>query len=639
MSTTAKIHAPIVSTSVNDDIDNQSDDNNVATDLELQAHSVKQPTTQTVNKTAICVQTLSNELIYTRIMILFVTIFMLILCISYSIGQVSSIQLSNYWCKPKTLEEIRQHSKDNNLQHGQDLACWSVGFEVDSTHLWSNTSYSQKMIISPLSIVKCLCFSILSLLYVCVIIYYLWTLIKDINNIINGTYHKKKGKQKKSLANASICDSYLILKLTKNIFLWYKKTFQVDTGFWCLLVILREFMEIFIQSQALLLYNGTSSLLINDSDVHLANEPKFIKLFAVFLSLNSITCGVLWLLYAFKHSFCHGILFELILSTTDSIYDIFYALFPLIVVLNDKNASVLVALGSLQTDSFLSFLATFIPMVLLLKKCWTLLKKSKQAMYNQFLSRLNTRSITNAIQMTSNSAIITSKPVLIMSQVSWITSTRKINIKLKVKDYIQHPIAKQVYMTLLSILFSLYGIIVLIMVNSHFDFAISYCNKAVVYRTNFDVNSSSDPIMQNVLNKHPELLFWKDCFYKVYPFDTVCDCRNFQKDVHLYWWQTPSYYKNNFNVSLDEIPLYVFKNWRMLEKFKWDFLNEIYATDNELIDKNPKPLNLTKDAFIATHLRIFHIEHQKVGYIDDAISNWKQLEYFTLTQSFYPILP
>ena len=67
-----------------------------------------------------------NQYFYSRIIMILLTSFIAIVCVFYAIGQRLSLILDNYWCNPVTLDEIRQHSIDNNLQRGDDGSCWST---------------------------------------------------------------------------------------------------------------------------------------------------------------------------------------------------------------------------------------------------------------------------------------------------------------------------------------------------------------------------------------------------------------------------------------------------------------------------------------------------------------------------------
>ena len=42
----------------------------------------------------------------------------------YAFGQVTQLQLTNYWCDLKDLETIQQHSIEKNLNQGTEDGCW-----------------------------------------------------------------------------------------------------------------------------------------------------------------------------------------------------------------------------------------------------------------------------------------------------------------------------------------------------------------------------------------------------------------------------------------------------------------------------------------------------------------------------------
>ena len=143
-----------------------------------------------------------------------------------------------------------------------------------------------------------------------------------------------------------------IIEWVKAIRETWNKYFQVDSGLWCAKKLAIEIFEIVVQTVALLYYNGYI-LLSSGDEVTLAYQPKYIKLFAIFLSMNCIFACIVWLFYALKPLICHGFVFAVVLYTTDVIFDIFYTLFPLIVVFQ-ATPSILVALASLQTDDQLT---------------------------------------------------------------------------------------------------------------------------------------------------------------------------------------------------------------------------------------------------------------------------------------------
>eukprot|EP01083_Nonionella_stella_P137210 417533_1 len=222
---------------------------------------------------------------------------------------------------------------------------------------------------------------------------------------------------------------------------------------------------------------------------------------------------------------------------------------------------------------------------------------------------------------------------------SWILSS----------NHLWSPIAKRVYMVVLSIVLTAYGIVLFALVTSHFDYANTYCNQFVTYKTalaqHIAKSSNHTPVYEAALNDHPELYFWDWCFYKVYPFDSICDCRNFQASLYnpdrniyindKYLFEVDEM-KIYFNLSLDEMPLYILSKWRMLEKFQWGKCIEAYE---DQLQTTPNPVNLTKQMFIAKKMRIFDFDHALLDYIDDAISNWKDLEYFYSTETRLEQLP
>eukprot|EP01083_Nonionella_stella_P084950 235247_1 len=234
-----------------------------------------------------CVLLLKNELFYARIIVLLVTIFLLLVSILYAIGQVTSLQISNYWCDSYTLEEVHQHSRDVGANRGWFNSCWRTKInQVDPVALWTDKVYTQKPDQSLASTIKCLGFMVLALLFLCCIVYYSWMLIKDVKRFIKNEFIKPKPVQK----NTNTIDTIRLTILDSNRCLRKMKNAHVcprDSGKWCLLKVLQEFMEIGLQSQALLLYNGSnSSVFISKHDVLLAHEAKFIKLFAACLFVN-----------------------------------------------------------------------------------------------------------------------------------------------------------------------------------------------------------------------------------------------------------------------------------------------------------------------------------------------------------------
>ena len=193
----------------------------------------------------------------------------------------------------------------------------------------------------------------LSILLTIVVIHLMYIFIIDIIKHRRGTIGIQKIKQQQQSVGQNMyifSDTFIskIILLIK----WYEREFGLDTGKWVGRRIFLEIIEIILQSQALLLYNGL--YLFNTNKVYLAYNSSYIILFSIGLHLNCIFCGILWLFYAFKPTYCYGLLFELIRYAVDVIFDLFYALFPIIiVVLNTEDSNIYVSLASLQTENTL----------------------------------------------------------------------------------------------------------------------------------------------------------------------------------------------------------------------------------------------------------------------------------------------
>ena len=203
-------------------------------------------------------------------------------------------------------------------------------------------------------------FLIVTIALFSLIIVYLYRLIFDIKAYHDGklgskSQHKKLLRTQKTIHNTTQTNLFkdnCLIKWIQNLHKLYNIHFKVDSGLWCSKKLLTEIFEIFVQTIALLYYNGYI-VLGSDDEVALAHEPKYIKLFAIFLSMNCLCSCIIWLFYAFKPLICHGFVFAIVLYTTDVIFDMFYTLFPLIVVFESR-PDIMVALASLQTDDQLN---------------------------------------------------------------------------------------------------------------------------------------------------------------------------------------------------------------------------------------------------------------------------------------------
>ena len=135
--------------------------------------------------------------------------------------------------------------------------------------------------------------------------------------------------------------------------------------------------------------------------IYLAQKPQFIKLFAIVVSINCIASGISWLLYAIFPSFCNGLRFKFILFVVDEFCDVFYSIFPFIVIIYDdysdkERNSMEILFGQLNTDSaILTFFAAFVPLILLCNKCLLIINSATNKMRNDWYNKWMTIMMEN----------------------------------------------------------------------------------------------------------------------------------------------------------------------------------------------------------------------------------------------------
>eukprot|EP01084_Bolivina_argentea_P103894 186066_1 len=184
-------------------------------------------------------------------------------------------------------------------------------------------------------------------------------------------------------------------KWKNKIVAFYDKYFGTDTNGWIIMLFFYEIVEIIIQSQALLVYNGYNVFDPNNAnDIYLANKPEFIILFSLFLGFNCLLAGILWLFYVCVGQICHGAHFKIYIFFVDQFCDLLYTLFPFMIILyddynNKNNNNILVLLGQLNTSSNVAFLSSFIPLFLLCNKCLLLTKNSINSLRTQCYNEWN----------------------------------------------------------------------------------------------------------------------------------------------------------------------------------------------------------------------------------------------------------
>ena len=135
----------------------------------------------------------------------------------------------------------------------------------------------------------------------------------------------------------------------------YRYYFGEDSTNWFLLLSIRELAEITLQIFAAFNYNGFN--IFSPNQVVLGYGETQVLLFCVLLSLNCVFTGILWTSYVFFHNFCHGPFFKQVIFFVDTLFDTFYAVFPIIIVTNEEKLNLKLAVAVLRTTNVYVFLS------------------------------------------------------------------------------------------------------------------------------------------------------------------------------------------------------------------------------------------------------------------------------------------
>eukprot|EP01084_Bolivina_argentea_P307964 532391_1 len=104
--------------------------------------------------------------LFPRLAIIFISMFLLLLSVAYATGQISELQVTDYFCDRPTPEQIADHSRKIHDNEGDYWnPCWShKRIRVDPKLLWSQSSYSSESRYDTVSIFKFIGFIISSLI-------------------------------------------------------------------------------------------------------------------------------------------------------------------------------------------------------------------------------------------------------------------------------------------------------------------------------------------------------------------------------------------------------------------------------------------------------------------------------------------
>ena len=79
---------------------------------------------------------LTNELLWSRIVVFLITIFLFLLSLCYTFGQILSVEMSKFWCPSVSLSEVRAHSIAIKSNGGVASSCWSTKLNTVKKNLF-----------------------------------------------------------------------------------------------------------------------------------------------------------------------------------------------------------------------------------------------------------------------------------------------------------------------------------------------------------------------------------------------------------------------------------------------------------------------------------------------------------------------
>eukprot|EP01083_Nonionella_stella_P183440 662958_1 len=352
-----------------------------------------------------------NRYILIRLLLTLLTLLMMFLCILYAIGQITTLNIQEFICANKPIEEIRQHSQIYNLPHGTTSGCWtSKGVKANQDLLFQNRAYRSQWIEkqSPQDIIKfslflCTALCLLFCLIYCQIFLFIQDVIRfqnrktlimkqrstdfDPNSIGGPEDHstrsqcccckqdaKNEKEDHKAPSRCGCCHKLMdakIIKCIKRMHSGYKRHFEEDRPGWIVKHFTMESCEIVLQTLALFEYAGVQFR--TGGNDNLAEEHQYVLLFGIVIAMNAIAVGFLWIFYVSWNQSCHGKSFHLSLLIVDAMFEMFYTFFPVILVWDytANNGNVITNVGTFYTQSWLSFLRSFVPITLICVKILT----------------------------------------------------------------------------------------------------------------------------------------------------------------------------------------------------------------------------------------------------------------------------
>ena len=126
---------------------------------------------------------LRNQHNILRLITLLLSLLFIIISGLYAFGQILELQLFDYFCEPKSLDEIYAHSIGNSLNEGTTDGCWTTSSnKIDSDKLFSASSFNAYRSVWNINIgniVKCVLFMIIALFLIIIFILFFIQTIND----------------------------------------------------------------------------------------------------------------------------------------------------------------------------------------------------------------------------------------------------------------------------------------------------------------------------------------------------------------------------------------------------------------------------------------------------------------------------
>lgn len=532
--------------------------------------------------------------VISRTLTLAMNVVLVLLSAAFCVAQLSEVNLKLYnECEPKTLDEIYHHSYLAGLQDdgtvninaesqwGQTKdACYTTRtFQENTDQLWYSNFYEHEWNIRIDYMV--VFFGLTSVYSLLIFVYNLVNLVRDIRHLRKNTVH--------TLSNDHNEDTRAWSKFVS----WLNDLVETENTRWVIRCVLLECTEFIVAVLSMLLYNGYNwNDPENEHDVYLAKKPHFIKLYAAGIAANMFGSALLWMTYMTAPEMCHGLTFRTAFFFVEDLSDLFYTFFPIIVAYNDTynaNANdMMVLLGQFQVDNFVEFASRFFFLAILCFKTHHLVYSSHQSLMNRYYSEFNLEE----------------------ERPNWI------------EEDDPHVNDKRCFLFSVSALYTVLGIIVLVLVSTHFNKAATHCDS--VNETLFMENGYFDSEQQILLESNPELFLWDYCLYQTLPFtdndQQRCQCRVF---ILSDWanLKTTIERRHQTDLSLSRMLRGLFENNIMLEKF-WTDNNGGYAGDvNDGFDWHPS-------MFKSVHMKAFYWTFG--GWVinfGDHLHLWSQMQY------------